>query len=364
MWTASVIATAAIAVTIAATPAPAPTGTRPLGQMSAPRAVHTATALRDGTVLIVGGCARAGCPLDGREGRVAEVYRPQTRQFVRVGRLHQWRDDHAATRLADGRVLVVGGWGVGGVLGTTELYDPRARTFSRGPTMASPRAGTTVTPLRDGRVLIAGGFTGNRPTTAGAEVFAPASNRLSALPQLNEPRGGHVAVRLSDGRVLIAGGLGNGRVSRSTEIFDPVTDTFRAAARMLAPRYKAAATLLDDGRVMILGGAADIDGRTVYSTTELYDPRDDRFVAGPSMRRARYKLTGSVVPFANGDVLVAGGADAVELYEAQSGRFRLAGRLDARRLFLAAARLPGRQALLAGGYDEQITPTRQAWLYR
>jgi len=358
------IAVATIGVTVAATPAAAPSGVRSIARMAVPRAVHTATALADGTVLIVGGCTRAGCPLSASGGRVAELYRPQTRGFVRVGRLNQWRDDHASTRLPDGRVLIVGGWGVRGVLATTELYDPRRRTFSRGPTMASPRAGTTATALGDGRVLIAGGFTDNRPTTASAELFAPTTDRLSALPPMSTPRGGHVAVRLRDGRVLIAGGLSNGRVTRSSEIFDPRTGRFGAAAAMRAPRYKAAAMLLNDGRVFILGGAADIDGDTVYRTTELYDPIRDRFVAGPPMRLPRYKLTGSVIRFANGDLLVAGGADAVELYQPRTRRFRVVGRLDSRRLFLTATALRARQSLLVGGYDERITPTRQAWLYR
>jgi hypothetical protein len=333
--------------------------------MQVPRAAHTATLLADGRVLVLGGCTRAGCELGGTTGRLAELFDPRLARFVPAGRLLQWRDDHTATRLPDGRVLVAGGWGESGVLATTELYDPRARAFTEGPPMQSPRAGSTATPLHDGSVLLAGGFVGNKPTIAAAELFDPAENVFRPLPPMTTSRGGHTATLLPDGRVLIAGGVDNGRALRTTELYDPHTRAFLPGPRMRVPRYGAAGVVVPGGRVLILGGSADPEGPQAHRTTEIYDPRTNRFAPGPPMLYARHKIAASVVPLVSGKILVAGSAPVAELFDARTMTFRaVAGTLGTELRLMTATRTAAGRALLVGGYDPQITPTAQAWVYR
>jgi hypothetical protein len=337
----------------------------PVATMNVARAVHTATTLADGRVLVVGGCTTPGCELDGTEGVVAELYEPGTRRFERTGSLNEWRDDHTATLLRDGRVLVAGGWSVGGVLASSELFDPRAGTFAIGPAMSSRRAGMTATLLRDGRVLVAGGFTGNRPTVALADVFVPAENRFRPVGPMAQPRGAHAAARLADGRVLVVGGLSRGRVIATTELFDPRTGRFARGPSMRLRRYKAAAVTLRDGRVLVVGGSADIEGARTYRSTEIYEPKRNRFVPGPLLRHARYKIRDAVVVLPGGDVLAAGGAPVPEVWQRSSGRFvDVTGTLGRTRLFAAASPLASGEVLVTGGYDLGISPTAQAWLYR
>jgi Kelch motif len=342
-----------------ARPTPTITAAAP---MAAARAVHTATRLGDGRVLVVGGCSARGCELDAGAAAIAEIYDPTRNRFGATGRLSEWRDDHTATRLPDRRVLVTGGWGERGVLATSETFDPRTGEFTQGPRMASRRAAATATLLRDGRVLVAGGFTDNRPTTASAEVFA--RDGFSAVGPMVAPRGAHVAALLPDGRVLVAGGFSRGTVVASTELFDPRTGRFASGPPMLVPRYKAAAVELADGRVLVIGGAADVEGSRPYASSEIYDPRLNRFLPGPRMRSPRYKITGSVVRIAGGDVLVAGGAAGAELLNVKTMRFRpIRGSLGQARYFLTATRLRDR-VLLIGGYNRSITPTARVWIYR
>lgn len=336
----------------------------PAGAMQVPRAVHTATRLAGGDVLIVGGCTVQGCELGGSDGRTAEIFDAVDQQFVGAGELREWRDDHVAALLRDGRVLVAGGWGTDGVIATSELYDPARRAFVPGPRMRSRRAGTTATVLRDGRVLIVGGFTDNRPTISTAEVFVPGNDRFRAVGRMGIPRGAHAAALLRDGRVLIAGGLSNGRVVRSTELFDPRTGRFSRGPSLEMPRYKAGAITLAGGRVLVIGGSRDIEGSVVYRTTELYDPLLNRFLPGPTMRHARYKLTGSVVRLPDNRVLVAGGAAIPELFDPLGGRFQpVRGRIDSTRLFLTATLAGDGSVLLVGGYDLSLMPTALAWRY-
>ena len=93
----------------AAAQAPADSGTfRSTGAPAEKRALHTATLLPDGRVLVVGGLT-----IRDPEGYVglasAEVWDPATETFSPTGSLSVARAWHTATALPDGRVLVVGG---------------------------------------------------------------------------------------------------------------------------------------------------------------------------------------------------------------------------------------------------------------
>jgi hypothetical protein len=81
------------------------------------------------------------------------------------------RDDHTATLLSDGRVLVAGGGDGSEAVASAELYDPKTATFSPTGSMATGRDDHTATLLSDGRVLIAGG--GGGLPDASAELYQP-----------------------------------------------------------------------------------------------------------------------------------------------------------------------------------------------
>ena len=336
----------------------------PAARMSFARAVATSTRLRDGTVLVAGGCSDAGCELGSEGGHTAELFDPRTGTFRPVGDLAGFRDDHGAMLLDDGRVLIAGGWGESGVLSTTEIYDPASRSFSRGPAMASVRAGFTPIELVNGRVLLAGGFLDNDPTTAEAEIFDPEGDTIRRTGAMLRPRGAYAAALLPDGRVLVAGGLVDGEVVDSVEIYDPATGRFTRTGSMGTARYKAAAAALDDGTVIVIGGAGDIEGTDRFASTEIYDPVRGTFSRGPTMRWPRYKLAGSVVSLPDGSVVVAGGGPGVERLDPTGDRFEtVPGDLGGERLFLTATRLGRDQAILIGGYDPAIVPTDQAWIF-
>ena len=87
----------------------------------------------------------------------AEIFEPATGTFSIYGNLSSPRADHSATRLPDGRVVINGGSGDLGSLNTTEIFDPASGAFTRGPNLNNSRSGHSAAELNDGRIVFAGG---------------------------------------------------------------------------------------------------------------------------------------------------------------------------------------------------------------
>src|SRR5438093_4718946 len=157
---------------------------------------------------------------------------PETRpaSWTPTGTMEEGRSGYTATRLLDGRVLVVGGCcdptsGYG--LAAAEVYDPSTQAWSAmGNTVA--RYGHTATLLPDGTVLVAGGYGGDSPL-ASSEVFHPSTGTWTPTGGMIEARAYHTATLLGGGRVLVAGGsfARSGAPLASAELYDPPSETGR-----------------------------------------------------------------------------------------------------------------------------------------
>ena len=354
--------------------APQPSGTGSVAEIAAmhtARASHTSTLLPNGKVLIAGGFAGSGAEYNPY--RSAELYDPSSGTFESVAEMSLGRSGHTATLLKNGEVLIVGGWtGRYDLRGSAEIYDPARNTFKTTGNMVNERAGNTATLLADGRVLIAGGVDRQENALASAEIYDPATGKFTVTASMADPRGSHTATALKDGRVLIVGG-GSGHypsqtIYRSAELFNPATGKFTSAGQTTAGRHKHAAILLRSGKVLIVGGSDNRDWRGEYASAEIYDPASGTFTATGAMNTSRFKLPAAVALLPNGKVLVAGGGPFGELYDESAGAFtKVPGSLGAARFFASATLLPSGEALITGGYAESgsgLPSTAAAWLYR
>jgi hypothetical protein len=140
--------------------------------------------LQNGKVLVTGGVDNRGS-VRGR----AEVYDPSTGIFKATGNMILAREEHTATLLPNGTVLIAGGTYYPGPLSkpytyitnTTEVYDPSTGVFISSGAMTAARVDHTATLLADGEILIARGFgptTGNPYNTA--ELYNLASSSFTA----------------------------------------------------------------------------------------------------------------------------------------------------------------------------------------
>jgi Kelch motif protein len=200
----------------------------PTGSMVTPHEGHAAVRLLDGRVLVMG------------DDLAADLYDPATGTWSATGTMLKPLDLFAAVLLHDGTVLV-----------GSSTYDPTTGTWTAtGPMAVGVGAPTAPTVLRDGKVLVTGSY-------RLAELYDPATRTWIAVERPNAGRWHAAATLLSDGKVLVAGGAvvdpegeAGYRTVDSAEVYDPATGTWTAIADMPAPAGSAA-VLLPDGKVLV-----------------------------------------------------------------------------------------------------------------
>ncbi len=277
-----------------------------VASMNEPRFAHSATLLANGSVLVAGGCsARSGD--SNRALRSAEIYDPAGNTWTITKPMNDIRFGHPAIRLANNKILVVGGVitigrGQYAALGYCEIYDPGAGpdtgTWSTTASLASPRKGHQATLLRDGSVLVTGGDLFSSSYTS---TIQPYSQETCERFRLNGDGVGswradtampwglsqHRAVLLpASGKVLVIGGTDSGVFDTGytdTILYTPGADgaagTWAVSASMAVGRWAMAVAVLPGDKVLVAGGivrsgaAAPTLGEDLLTTTaEVYTP--------------------------------------------------------------------------------------------
>ena len=272
----------------------------------------TATALRDGRVLVAGGFSAAeplaSCPVElpamarcfeltaSREGW---LFDPSAGAFHRVrSPMLQARGGHTATALPDGRVLLAGGsdkalfalipQGSAGTTGFTPVFTPldgegEAAAHATFELFDPGIGGETSDPDRDGDPA-RGGFVGSADSPA-------------EPGRLNQERFLHAAstIPAQDGRVLLVGGLGADGGAGSYEVYDHQKAGGygvygNTGARLRAARGVPGAfpvTVPEPGRVWIVGGGTATDNA---SLAEVWEPTvgDPNGVTTPASEVSNY----------------------------------------------------------------------------
>ena len=282
------------------------------GALGTARALHTATLLDDGKVLVAGGssCCADASPICTYLTS-AELYDPATGQWSPTGSMSTGRERHTATLLPGGKVLIAGGTNyLTPALASAELYDHETGTWSNAAPMQTARHDFTATALPDGAVLVAGGCC---PANAGAETYDAARDAWTPTRTLRLARSSHAATLLQRDLVLISGGdlqyctiEGCGTQPLPIgQVYRPRLGLWTFTARMLGPRDAHTATLLPTGEVLAAGGSSTADPKTPLATSELFDPRTGTWRGAGRMAHGRVGHTAT--PLLTGEVLVAGG---------------------------------------------------------
>jgi len=210
--------------------------------------------------------------------------------------------------LADGRILVVGGYGESSSqmgIANAEIFDPAANLWTVIPNMAYSRWYPTVTTLSDGRVIVMGGWQTSAHTNAGIpEIYDPGTNSWTQLTAANNPFETYPFIyQLSDGRLVHVNGSEYATV---TDILDLTSDSWSTVDSNIKDGGSSVMYLQD--KIMKAGSATDSQGTGSSSKTTFVL---DMTQASPawqqtaSMAYARSFLNLTELP--DGTVLATGG---------------------------------------------------------
>lgn len=265
---------------------------------------HAATKLTDGRVLIVGGQAKPSKSLDS-----AEIFDPVFSTFASAGKMSAKRGDGLrSVLLNNGAVLVFGNADDG----SAELYDPASGTWSLTGSLNAPRAFASANLLEDGRVLVSGGTDVTKSGDvqfASSEIYDPVSGEWTITGDMLEVHSGHSSV-LVNGKVVIFG-------QTLAEMYDPGTGVWSSIGVPEVERSRGtSAIILQNGKVMIAGGEWKQPGWQgqvhVMATIQTFDPSSNVFSATemPSMTAPHiYQST-----FIQDDGVLVVGTAGVEIY--------------------------------------------------
>lgn len=185
------------------------------GGLNNARHDHTATLLPGDKVLVAGGYA-VNTDNTGPLLASAEIYDSATGTWTTTGSLARARIDHTATLLPDNKVLVAGGYDgnyPNGTLASAELFDPGSGTWSATGSMHTARQDHSATLLSDGTVLVAGGRV---PRIDGNTYLNSAELYVQSTPTLlNISTRAHV---LNGDKVLIAGFIITGPAQKTVVV--------------------------------------------------------------------------------------------------------------------------------------------------
>lgn len=158
---------------------------------------HAAVRLQDGRVLVTG----MGVP---------QLFDPQRGTWQSTPLMPHPRFQHFMLLLPSGRVLVMGGDEQDAEYQprmTPDVFDPVTERWTSLPPLARPRFGPAATQLADGRILLAGGWTPpGQHAEAWTDVFDEATGRWQPGPDLRFARQDLALAALADGTALAIGG--------------------------------------------------------------------------------------------------------------------------------------------------------------
>lgn len=203
--------------------------------MSQARSGHTLTTLNDGRVLAVGG-ANSNSYLTPTNS--AEIYNPATNSWKSVASMSKARCKHAAVKLNDGRVFVVGGepfrWQSKSY---AEIYDPVRNKWTDVPGSVPVQADNFVIAASDNRVFVFGG--GTRDVYA----YNVESSTWTQYPGAPAALQGSDGVMLDNGKVLVYFDTGAYEFNTVTQVWSLVASSISTASPVLASVNNGAVAL-------------------------------------------------------------------------------------------------------------------------
>lgn len=137
---------------------------------------QTTTLLTDGRIMLVGGYTDYPANPVPEVLNECELYDPLEEKWSEANSLNISRYNHSATLLKDGRLLIIGGTTLNnGFLPSCEIFDPVSNKWTQAASMHFSRSHHSSTLLADGKVVVCGG------RTKKVELYDPITNNWEVV---------------------------------------------------------------------------------------------------------------------------------------------------------------------------------------
>jgi N-acetylneuraminic acid mutarotase len=302
---------------------------------------------------------------------------------------------HTATKLNNGKILVVGGVtmvtpdGKRTSTAKTRIYDPNQRSWSWAKPLSNPRAFHTATILPNGKVVVMGGaqYTANESSIStvslkSVEIYDPVQDQWTLIPNgLNTARYHHTASLIEggnqNGKILVVGGAKQLNQSfqllNSYELFDPNTLSTTPTSSPIYQNepgfYKHTATRLFNNKIFFFGGIKDsATGSNIPTATNhyfVYDPDSNSFTQ-PTYTQNASPSSGHTATLVGTKVIITGGlndygspTNQILIYDETIGMALSNSVLLYARHGHTATLLPSGKVLISGGENSDYEFVRE-----
>ncbi|MCC6177267.1 MAG: hypothetical protein IT305_18340 [Chloroflexi bacterium] len=295
------------------------------------------------TIYVFGGGGDSGG--DSGPGTLAQAYDTIANTWSLRKSLPHARSHGGAALGKDGKIYLVGGYGLEGVCSNTcglvDAYDPQTDTWEAKPPLPATRTYPAVVAGADGNIYIFG-WGAERPggwVSTTTYRYDPDTEVWTAMAPMPTRRIEFAATLGPDGKISVVGGTENPNLvnvdQQTHERFDPASNTWTTAAPMPAGRSQHGAAFASNGRMYAFGFWGG--GRVL----DEYDPATNRWARRwlASGARRRFAFVA-----ANDAVYAIGGQD--DRLRMTSITLAYSPALDA---WLPDSRLPALEGLVVNG---------------
>jgi Galactose oxidase, central domain len=254
------------------------------GSTATPRLDHTATLLPNGEVLVAGGYLGLDSHFQAIYTATAELYDPSSGTWKATGSMTVPRALHGATLLPNGQVLVAGG---SNATTNAELYDPSKGTWTTTGSLPNFHL-VALALLQDGRALAVD--ESDSSFTPG-QLYDSSTRQWTPTTQMYYSHAGVSTALLTKGNLLV---YGNKFSCYAAEFYNPSANTWARTQGQCGNAISfGPLTLLGTGKVLLAGAVVMYSGKSFPTANcDLYDPSTNRWsVTGSLMQSVRHTAT-------------------------------------------------------------------------
>jgi N-acetylneuraminic acid mutarotase len=250
----------------------------------------------NGKIYVIGGEDKAS---GGGQKNTVEVYDIAKGKWVNDTKPMPLALDHTASAVYDGKIYVVGGFLERKVpTDKVFIYEPQKNQWQEGKSLPSSIGAALNAQFINGILYVVGGLNSSHVPVNTNYAYDPKTDTWSTKAPMPTARQ-HLQTAVIDGKLFALGGriLGNGVHSEDldeassnfnrNEMYDPQNDSWTVRQPMLTKRSGFAAAASSDGNLYVFGGEGI--GK-VLDSVEKYNPKLDKWTYEKPMPTGRFGL--------------------------------------------------------------------------